>query len=140
MSIQKLIKEALAKNPLGVKSALEEELSKRIGLTLEAEYEIGREIHQANHADVAQMHREMAERHRKMGGRFNMKAAQEHEDAAKANDDAANHMYSFERSSSVHTKTHEPSIKKTRAVLDKAAARSKAAFSASHLADAEDKD
>ena len=153
MSIQQIIKEAIEKSPLGVKEAVHEELSKRIALALEsklkisdsqtvneAEYEIGNDIHQSNHAGMAQMHRELANRHRNMGGKFNMKAAQEHMDAATANDAAANHMYSFERSSDVHTATHEPSIKAARAVLDKAAAQSKAAFSASHLADAEDKD
>jgi hypothetical protein len=75
-----------------------------------------------------------------MGGPFNMKAAQEHDAAAQAQEDAANHIYSYERSSRVHTTTHEPNLKAARAVLDRAEAQSKAAFSASHLADAEDKD
>ena len=69
-----------------------------------------------------------------------MKAAQEHEDAARAQEDAANHIYSYERSSRVHTATHEPNLKAARSVLDRAEAQSKAAFSASHLADAEEKD
>lgn len=138
---------------MGFEQALKEELLNRIGVVLEArltvnaaqsineaEYEIGSDIHQSNHAEMAQIHKEMADKHRRMGGSFNMKAAQEHDDAAKAQNDAANHMYSFERTSDLHTATHEPSIKAARAVLDKAAAQSKAAFSASHLAVAEDKD
>ena len=153
MLIKALIQEAIDKNALGFEAALKEELRSRVGRGLadkmrhlsgnvvnEAEYEIGGEIHQMNHADMAQMHREMAERHRKMGGRFNMKAAQEHKAAAKEQEAAADHIYSFERSNKVHTATHEPAMIAARAVLDRAAAQSKAAFSASHLADAEDKD
>lgn len=146
MLIKTLIQEAINKNVLSFETVLKEELRKRIGLALEsylineAEYGIGGDVHQANHADMAQMHREMAAKHRKMGGSFNIKAAKEHEDAARAQEDAANHIYSYERSNAVHTTTHEPELKASRAVLDKAAAQSKAAFSASHLADAEDKD
>lgn len=146
MSVKTLIYEALNKNALGFTRALKEELSERIRLALEsrlvseAEYEIGGDVHQSNHANMAQMHREMADRHRKMGGSFNMKAAREHDDAAKAQEDAANHIYSYERLSASHTATHEPSLKAARAVLDKAAAQSKAAFSASHIAAAEERD
>lgn len=153
MTVKFLVQHAMNKNVLGFVNALEEELRKRTGLAIEskmrgsdprivneADYEIGGDIHQSNHADMAQMHKEMAEKHRKMGGPFNLKAAQEHDSAAKAQEDAANHVYSYERSSGVHTSTHEPNLKAARAILDKAAAQSKAAFSASHLADAEEKD
>lgn len=36
MSIKQIIKEAMEKNPLGLKEALEEELRSRVGLALEA--------------------------------------------------------------------------------------------------------
>ena len=106
MSVRLLVQEAVDKNILEFTNTLKEELRKRVGIALEsqmqkadgrlvneAEYEIGGEIHQMNHADMAQMHREMADKHRKMGGPFNAKAAQEHDDAAKAQEDAANHIY-----------------------------------------------
>lgn len=156
MSVNNIIYHASTKNALGFQNALKQELGSRIGQAIatksaqmngngvaqvnEAEYGIGGDIHQSNHAEMAQMHKEMADKHRRMGGNFNMKAAREHDDAARAQDNAANHVYSFERSSRVHTTTHEPNIKAARAVLDKAEAQSKAAFSASHLAAAEEQD
>lgn len=149
MSIKTLIENAVNRNALGFANALKEELSNRIASSLNAHLvqeagdagiRLGGSEDSAEHADMAQMHREMAERHRKLGGSFNMKAAAEHEDAAKAQDAAAEHEYSYERLSKVHTKTHEPKIDAARAAFDKAAKQSKKAFSASHLASAEEQD
>lgn len=153
MSIKILVREAINKDALKFAETLKEELRKRVGLAIktvsanrdlsrinEGEYEIGADVHQTNHASLAQMHRELAAKHRKMGGSFNARAASAHDDAAKAQEDAANHVYSFERTSDVHTSTHEPAMKAARAAIDKASVQTKAAFSASHLADAEDKD
>jgi len=39
MSIQKIIQEAVSKNPVGLKEALEEELAKRVAEAIEAKLE-----------------------------------------------------------------------------------------------------
>jgi hypothetical protein len=80
----------------------------------------------------------MAEKHRKLGGRFNLAAAKEHSLAADAQDTAAEHAYSFEQKSKTHTAKHEPELKAAKAAFDLAAARSKTAFSQSHLLDVEE--
>lgn len=149
MSVKMIIENMVNKNHLGLRKALEEELNSRIQRSLkpivihegdEIGFRIGGVEHEKNHADAAELHREMAERHRKIGGRFHLKAAIEHDKAAKEQENAADHEYSFERWNKTHTKAHEPNIIAARAAFDRADKQSKAAFSASHLASAEEQD